>query len=136
MKKIGLYLVAILPLLWSCTVESTEDEPEGEEETPVEEIQEPDEELQEPIEEENYVIPEFSDASTLTLDMSADELKVTAAMRDFGVDFFTQASKLADADANLVVSPLSATIFMSMLSNITTDEQTTKIAHPSRLRKS
>lgn len=78
---------------------------------------------------EDIVIPTFTDAESLTLYFSDTEYAAAEAINSFGIDFFVNICNDTDNKENTIISPLSISIFLSMLSNICTVEDTQNICN-------
>ena len=88
MKKLFFYLSIFALPLWGCSNNSADDEPPTGGDEPVEEIQ-----------------------------FSEEDAAIAAQMQGFNMDFFKAAIAINQPDGNVVVSPLSAQILLSMFAN-------------------
>ncbi|MCH5221065.1 MAG: hypothetical protein J1F05_01895 [Muribaculaceae bacterium] len=62
------------------------------------------------------------------VEFSESDSELAAQVQNFNIDFFRAANKVTREDENVLVSPLSASVYLSMLANAATEEAAAEIA--------
>jgi len=80
------------------------------------------------IEPDSPVVPEEKLLDPIPVELTESELSLSESASYFGIDFINAAEKYYGTDKNFVVSPMSASVLLSMLANATDEEATKQIA--------